>query len=34
MNQEFLDKATPLVESQMQKAGYQMAAALNEIFGK
>lgn len=34
LNKNFLDKATPLVESQLQKAGYQMAEALNTIFGK
>ncbi len=34
IDQKFVEKATPLVESQMQKAGYQMAAALNTIFGK
>ena len=34
LDKNFLDKATPLVESQLQKAGYQMAEALNTIFGK
>ena len=34
IDDKFVAKATPLVESQMQKAGYQMAAALNAIFGK
>ncbi|MBQ3208747.1 MAG: S1/P1 nuclease [Alistipes sp.] len=34
LDQKFIDKATPLVESQLQKAGYQMAEALNTIFGK
>jgi hypothetical protein len=34
IDQKFVDKAAPLAESQMQRAGYQMAAALNAIFGK
>ena len=34
IDQKFVDKAAPLAEYQMQKAGYQMAKALNTIFGK
>lgn len=32
LDQKFLDKAGPLAEQQMQKAGYRLAKALNEIF--
>ena len=32
LDKKFLDKAGPLVEQQMQKAGYRLAKALNEIF--
>lgn len=34
IDNKFVEKATPLAERQMQKAGYQMAKALNTIFGK
>lgn len=31
---DFLNKATPLAESQIQKAGYRLARVLNELFGE
>ena len=33
LGQDFLNEALPLVESQLQKAGYRLAALLNELFG-
>ena len=32
LGQDFLNKALPLVESQLRKAGYRLAAVLNELF--
>lgn len=32
LGQDFLNKALPLVESQIRKAGYRLAAVLNELF--
>lgn len=34
LDMEFVNKCGPLAESQMQKAGYRLAKALNTIFGK
>ena len=34
LDNDFVDKCGPLAESQMQKAGYRLAKALNTIFGK
>lgn len=34
LGEEFMVKATPLAEQQLRKASYQLAAALNRIFGK
>ena len=34
LGDEFQAKAIPLAEQQMRKAGYQLAKALNTIFGK
>ena len=33
LDNDFVDKCGPLAESQMQKAGYRLAKALNTIFG-
>lgn len=33
LGEEFMVKAVPLAEQQLRKAGYQLAAALNRIFG-
>ena len=33
LGEEFMAKATPLAEQQLRKASYQLAAALNRIFG-
>ena len=34
LDEAFMAKATPLAEQQLRKAAYQLAAALNRIFGK
>lgn len=34
LDMDFVEKCGPLAESQMQKAGYRLAKALNTIFGK
>lgn len=34
LDNKFVDKCGPLAEKQMQRAGYRLAKALNEIFGK